>query len=994
MGNTKSKKVQKEPDKFFERERWKEQKREEKKKRYANAANKRMAVKEPPLTPTSALVPPAPVMAPAPANVRSYDDEALDRMRYQLHNDSDAFLLNNILLSVQFFENYEREIHHIKNNPINEREHTMDAAMVRRHKHVFFADRLQECVQEHVSYQRGRDHSEALMAPRLFIIYDNVEASEPGDTSDYCAVLDAPFYKLRIEDCKEPGFVKLKKLEVLESSLSKENETINQEQNHSDDSIYTDSEKESNASDDSPYVSKGELLLQNIKSKISEVQETNMHIKDEKINTHFYSQEQTGRRPSGPMKQVSLQVEKSNISNLEALRKVISRLPEDSVYVDDQNDTEDIASKPRKSILKNVRRASETNKDLKNKARFGDNHAVSIDNIGADDTETSGYRSNSSSRHNESSETDSDYGYSTITESTTPKRVELSLQPNCSISTGVLPEECWIAVDVRTIDWSDEEDETATKSSRLSMCRNLFETHHYLSSLSFMGNFVDNFIISLGSGLGFSQEAINSALTQGASIYCDTIKHGSKVSYEVFPALLAAWPNAANQWIIRERKIIQNPRTNFSYQWPTRYMVRKAIGFGCLLVPIGFRPKRGVNPDLKLQWKIIFPAAERYLESCLAHSHMRCYLFALTLHKTFMENETSKIGIDASHIKNHLFWQCEDNYAKWPEDRLGESLRLFLRSFYVHFGQSRFPNYFIESCNDFKSIPKPLLLKLQRKLADILESPVMHVLNALDKLKYNKKEFYPTFNVHRLYEILTCKNPLHILNPHIPESIPHYNDSSESDDDYINFWDKAKAQDKHYQWKKERQRQLKERRKVNVNNKKRGGNKEEREINRNIILPAKMQPERRRLVLEFFIPHFIAMARSSEKFEAIKQAVIYLEQVYRLCRLLLEEPAGDMTANEYLDVIRDKLTDCQRKLAKQVGCKLPPRMESYSERSVHSNMIRKHRPKYEHIINQDSPCDGSGIPPFTFVDVHSDRTNKSKEVRKLTVAMDPEESKL
>ncbi|CAG4981208.1 unnamed protein product [Parnassius apollo] len=994
MGNTKSKKVQKEPDKFFERERWKEQKREEKKKRYANPANKRAAVKEPPLPPTSAFVPPAPVMAPAPANVRSYDDEALDRMRYQLHNDSDAFLLNNILLSVQFFENYEREIHHIKNNPINEREHTMDAGMVRQHKHMFFADRLQECVQEHVSYQRERDHSEPLMAPRLFIIYDNVEASEPGDTSDYSAVLDAPFYKLRIEDCKEPGFVKLKKLEVLESSLSKENETINIVQTHSDDSIYTDSEKESNASDDSPYVSKGELLLQNIKSKVSEFQQTNIHIKDDKMNIHNYSQEQTGRRPSGPTKQVSLQVEKSNISNLEALKKVTSRLPEDSVYVEDQNETEDMASKPRKSILKNVRRASETNKDLKNKARFGDNHAVSIDNIGADDTETSGYRSNSSSRHNESSETDSDYAYSTITESTTPKRVELSLQPNSSTSTGVLPDECWTAVDVRTIDWSDEEDETATKSSRLSICRNLFETHHYLSSLNFMGNFVDNFIISLGSGLGFSQEAINGALTQGASIYCDTIKHGSKVSYEVFPALLAAWPNAANQWIIRERKIIQNPRTNFSYQWPTRYMVRKAIGFGCLLVPIGFRPKRGVNPDLKLQWKIIFPAAERYLESCLAHSHMRCYLFSLILHKTFMENEISKIGIDASHIKNHLFWQCEDNYAKWPEDRLGESLRLFLRSFYVHFGQSRFPNYFIESCNDFKSIPKPLLLKSQRKLADILEAPVMHVLNALDKLKYNKKEFYPTFNVHRLYKILTCKNPLHILNPHIPESIPHYNDSSESDDDYINFWDKAKAQDKHYQWKKERQRQIKERRKINVNNKKKGGSKEEREINRNIVLSAKMQPERRRLVLEFFIPHFIAMARSSEKFEAIKQAVIYLEQAHRLCRLLLEEPAGDVTANEYLDVIRDKLTDCQRKLAKQVGYKLPPRMESYSEHSVHSNMIRKHRPKYEHIINQDSPSDSPGIAPFTFVDVHVERTNKNKEVRKLTVAMDPEESKL
>lgn len=110
MGNSKSKKAQKEPDKFFERERWKEQIREEKRKKKANYLNRRGGLKEPPVTPSvlTPPPPPGPCPAPTPQHVRSYDDEALDRMRYQLHNDSDAFLLNNILLSVQFFENYER----------------------------------------------------------------------------------------------------------------------------------------------------------------------------------------------------------------------------------------------------------------------------------------------------------------------------------------------------------------------------------------------------------------------------------------------------------------------------------------------------------------------------------------------------------------------------------------------------------------------------------------------------------------------------------------------------------------------------------------------------------------------------------------------------------------------------------------------------------------------------------------------------------------------
>lgn len=110
MGNSKSKKVQREPDKFFERERWKEQRREEKKKKNLNPQNKRTAVVNPPINPTMALLPPSQgaMPRPPPSQNLSYDDEALDRMRYQLNNDCDAFLLNNILLSVQFFENYER----------------------------------------------------------------------------------------------------------------------------------------------------------------------------------------------------------------------------------------------------------------------------------------------------------------------------------------------------------------------------------------------------------------------------------------------------------------------------------------------------------------------------------------------------------------------------------------------------------------------------------------------------------------------------------------------------------------------------------------------------------------------------------------------------------------------------------------------------------------------------------------------------------------------
>jgi hypothetical protein len=110
MGLSKSKNNAKEPDKFFEWQRWKEQKRIEKRKKKLNSENRRLAAKEPALPNNVGIVPPSssvPVPQP-PSSALSFDDETLELMRFQLRNDVDAFLLNNILLSVQFFENYER----------------------------------------------------------------------------------------------------------------------------------------------------------------------------------------------------------------------------------------------------------------------------------------------------------------------------------------------------------------------------------------------------------------------------------------------------------------------------------------------------------------------------------------------------------------------------------------------------------------------------------------------------------------------------------------------------------------------------------------------------------------------------------------------------------------------------------------------------------------------------------------------------------------------
>lgn len=602
------------------------------------------------------------------------------------------------------------------------------------------------------------------------------------------------------------GYTKLKKLEILESSATNKEPTPYQDQSAvvSDDSVYTNSEKEVSEEDDFP--SNGEQLLHKVKSRFQQNSSENI-ITNKNINNIINKSDLPERRRSGPTKQLSSVAVKANISNMNYMRRMSVTLEEESERRTSIYNIEkpDINTKVTTGILKN----SNKNKQIEQ-----------------NNVEDVGYKSNSS-RNNESSETESDYGYATITASTTPRRVELSITSNVSVSSGVLSDECWAILKVRNIDQSTDEDDDdddnniPETTSKTETTRKLYYIEHYLDSINFMTNFIDNFMVKLGSAIGLTSDAVKNALTQGASIYCDsTGKASNKFGYEIIPAILAAWPSVANQWIIRERKVIVSPRTNLTYLWPTKDMIKKTMNLGCLLIPIGFRPKRGSNTNQKLQWKIIFPAAEKFLESNLAHSHIRCYLFTLTLFKTFIESESFKMGIDASHIKNHLFWMCEENYAGWPEDRLGESLRLFLKRFYDHFGRSKLPNYFVDTCNEFKGIPTPVLLKLQRRFHDILQAPVMHLLSAISKLKYTSKDFYPQLNVNKLYLLLTCKNPLRLVNPNLPP-IVRTQSSSDSDQDENNksVFERAKTQDKYYQWKVAR-RQAQERRKANINAKK------------------------------------------------------------------------------------------------------------------------------------------------------------------------------
>lgn len=194
----------------------------------------------------------------------------------------------------------------------------------------------------------------------------------------------------------------------------------------SDDSLYSESEKESNSSEDIPSAGKGEELLRKLKNKINTDSKNRSNGTSLNVIVHDSSLNETGRRCSGPIRQTNT---RGNISNLKALRKTTPPLLEE-IDTDGNNnnnkntemsDTQETnENKSRKSILKMTRRLSGPTLELKS-----DNRKTHNEDIIIEDTETSGYRSTSSSRLNDSSETESDYGYATITEATTPKKSNL-----------------------------------------------------------------------------------------------------------------------------------------------------------------------------------------------------------------------------------------------------------------------------------------------------------------------------------------------------------------------------------------------------------------------------------------------------------------------------------------------------------------------------------------------------------------------------------------
>jgi hypothetical protein len=331
-----------------------------------------------------------------------------------------------------------------------------------------------------------------------------------------------------------------------------------------------------------------------------------------------------------------------------------------------------------------------------------------------------------------------------------------------------------------------------SKQLRLMMADRQYDCDvFYTSSESFMSYFIDLFINQLAKPLGFKPEDLNHV--QDSIIHCDKVinSHSPRLrrieSYEITPTISLQWPEDAQEWLDRPRST-----------WPNYDDINKVKDFGSYVIPEDsmtpinkdFVRRESRQHDFKkninheIEWQLIFPAAERYLETCMTHSQVQVYLIALMLHKTFLRPVLdTTYGLTISHIRNKLFWLIEENDrpSKWPDNRTGECLLKLLHSLYHCISQNDpiLPDYFVRDKNMFKKVPNDYLLHSQKQLKRIIENPIMYVFHAMENIKHSDK-FFPRLDFTMLFKILTVKPWLALVNPALDMFMPSSKAAEES----------------------------------------------------------------------------------------------------------------------------------------------------------------------------------------------------------------------
>ncbi|XP_043480785.1 uncharacterized protein LOC122510309 [Leptopilina heterotoma] len=828
------------------------------------------------------------------------EDPEIIKLKKNIKNNPEVFILNNLMMCVDFFHNYDEEILEMRKTLVSPNETDLNKRLLPQ-KRVLLPDILQERVVKNVTFISRRETVDPTMEPlqpvRMFVVYENIEVSDQHDSSQYSSMNDTITYNMRLKPSKNKGYVHLERMGVIPTKIKSTVEEVDLSSiAENGDECYSDSES---------FYSK---------SNSSE------------------SKERRSRSRSKNNQQINSNMAKST-PNLNESVQVYQRLPTSRSKTELENDEIDYgfvsdsrSSQGQRSVSREPRRQK---RGLNRNSQHPLLKTRSVSASPASST-SSGYKSSNY-------DIDSEYGYSTSNKSKSP------------LDIAEMPDSCFSQV-TKTLEggiYDPLENQTkriiSSKERQVQVERNRQNYDvWYLNSTRFRKRFYNVFIESLAPLLGLEEVIrFRRPLFFGSVVYCDkveispTAKCNICESYEIIPCIWTQWPECANEWLERTR-----------HSWPNYETIRQIIKFGCYIIPQECRSKDD-HFSSKTEWQLAFPAAERYLETCMSHSQMRVYIIALMLHKTFIRAvESAPDRLNAHQIRNQLFWLMEYSVQDWSENKTGDYLIKLLQCLCECINQDEafLKDYFLEEKNLFKNSEKGSLFFSLKQLKRILENPVMYVLHALENIRY-KSEFFPKLNYEELLKILTIDELL-LINPNLQKDSAPIMKQVFMEDEYSvrrGFWDDAKKNKEHF------------------------SNLHRRPVtNKTLINPSRahdavvdiaircgeLKGIRLSKLLNFFIEHLIKMGEKYHEYGAVKQKNEYLQHAMSLSILLAED---EMFREDARSQIRE-IVSLQRLITTSTSRDDPPETPKRNpEMPIFTSTSRNTNPSTSSSISSSNP---------------------------------------
>ncbi|XP_012227936.1 uncharacterized protein [Linepithema humile] len=792
-----------------------------------------------------------------PKPVDEYEDIELMLLKKAIEQEPESFILNNLMMCIQFFENYEEDISQIKET-LKRGSKLSDEAELNKvmppQKSILLPHVLQNCIARNIDFTSKRQTGDLIIEPlqpvRIYIAHDNIEITEQDYLSEYSSLNNEVTYNMMVQESDNPGYVRLRRLDETPYRKNLDKKDIGSSSIADDEEIYEDGESIYDLNRN-PNTTPSHQIKRNSRQSSAILSIRSL--------------------PNLHDDQVSLSHENIYIGKARSNYSV-------KIESDRNNDHTSLGVQP--GSVKSARQ----------KGR------------GPPSITSSGY--------------DSDCGYPTVT--ATRNREKTSVHaPTKIYSNAMIPSECFKKVRINNEGkiYSMREERWQAQNSkqhRLMMAARQYDCEvFYTSSETFMNYFVDLFVDQLAEPLGFKPEDLNHV--QDSIIHCDKVINTHIPSqyridsYEVTPTIWLQWPKYAEEWLDRARST-----------WPHDDDIGRVRAGGCFVVPENSLSKKMNAPprgsrqpgvrksiDQKIEWQLAFPAAERYLETCMTRSQMQVYLIALMLHKMFLRPVLDTMyGLTTAHIRHKMFWLIEkyDTNWKWPDNRTGQRLIHLLNTLYHCISQNEpiLPDYFVRSKNMFQKVPRDYLLYSQKQLKRIIENPVMYVFYALENIQYSE-QFFPKLNFSELFKILTVRPCLPLVNPALDPYMLRTTEQPYRDEIYDSanggICDRNRKKNSRYTYG----------------------------VNKTLITPrkatdsiveisercAELKGPRLAALLDFFVNHFIKMAECCHRYRAYEQKKVYLDQADRLSTILSDYSRHKEDAKAYhnkINALRMKAT--------------------------------------------------------------------------------------